>query len=619
MATFLVTACGLPLNQLTPKERKADMEWAFTVLHHNYAPTELKKTNFGVELSQLESDCLTMAESDMDNQAFLALFQRCIHSLKDAHIGGRQMNNGLLPEYARVAHLGFTTMRTKSMVDGQKMDALRIVSPLKGSDNPGSPLIPGDIIIQVNGRSVADYLRDEVVPYLDAGQEETNLTAASFRFGLRTSVDMSLPEDEDIELVVARESMVFSIVLPWIREDLLDFQLKQNPPEENPESPQQLPVPHPLASGKPDFLSTDDPHLSGIVNAKLGSPTPPIKNPLAYNFLGYQEIKQLLDLVQNPLLFAANRLQLIGLTGYRLAKFNPVMQSLFNGELDQGGRVQETLQKRDLPHASKVNELMADPLFVAKAVTTQEGATYAYVQISNFPAEDKYLSEWFRMINAIEDKGIKALIIDLVDNGGGSLVHGLRMLNMLRKKPLEFPSLQVRLNNNWLNTFKSQAAFADNDYKKAIAAKVLRQMEDDQQTGKTLSRPFSVTVMDPFFLQNPSIGLADDVKIAVLVNELCVSMCDIFASVVQENELGTLVGQRTMGGGGNVVQHGLSPISKMGLALTESLMITSGGQYIEDQGVTPDISIDMVEDRAQGFSQALRIAFDQVMGDQNRP
>ncbi len=604
-------ACGLPTNQMTAKERKADMQWAFTIFNHNYAPAELKKSNYGVEISQVEADCVTMAEQEMDNQAFLALFQKCIHTFKDAHVGAQQMNNGVLPEYAQVAHLGFITMRTKTMVDGQKMNALRIVSPLKGSE-AGAPLVPGDLIIQADGKNIGDYLKTELVPFLDVGQDETSLTQAAFRFGVRTSIDMALPEAEDIELVVARGPMVFTLVLPWIKEDLLAFQLKQNPPAENP-TPEDLVEPNTQVIASAPINSVEDVLNDFETGIRPKSIAGMEKNPLGHTFLGYQEIRNLLSLFKAPVEFATERLKFIGLTGYQLAKFNPVMKALFDGELDQDDQVDAALRSRELPMSSVVVDLMSEPLFTAKAVTTDEGQVYAYVQLKNFPAEDKILTEWYRMITAIEDKGIKSLIIDLVDNGGGSLVHGMRMLNMIRKQPVDFPSMQVRLNNTWMNSFKSQAAFAESSYQKAIAARVVKQLEEDKAAGKKLSRPFSVTVMDPFFLQNPMIGLSDDVKIAVMVNEMCVSMCDIFTSVFQENEMGLVVGQRTMGGGGNVTQHGLSPVSKIGMALTESLMISSGGQYIEDAGVTPDEIVDMVGDREKGFPTAFKKAYDYIM------
>lgn len=604
-----LSACGLPVNQLSSKERKADMQWAFTVFEHNYAPAELKKNNYGVEMSKVEADCVTMAEEDMDNQAFLVLFQKCVHMFKDAHVSAQQMNNGILPEYAQVAHLGFVTMRTKAMVDGVKVNALRIVAPLKGSDTPGAPLVPGDLIISVDGMKVGNYLMEEIVPFINVGQDETSLTRAAFRFGVRTSMDMALPEGDEIDLVVARGPMVFSITLPWIKEDLLAFQLKQNPPEEQQQGEQQ-PVQPPAAQ---TTMETVEDLMAGVESGLKSQPILGMnKNPLGHTFLGYNEIKNLLDMFEAPVEFVANRLKFIALTGYQLAKFNPVMKSLFNGELDKDNALDTAVRTRLLPLSQVVEDLMSEPQITAKAVTTDDGKTYAYLQLKNFPADDKILTEWYRAITAIEDKGIKSVIIDMIDNGGGSLVHGMRMANMLRKKSLKYPSMQVRLNNNWMNSFKSQAAFAASDYQKAIAGKVVRQLEEDMANGKKISRPFSVTVMDPFFLQNPTIGLSDDVKIAVLVNELCVSMCDIFASVFQENEMGMVVGQRTMGGGGNVVQHGLSPVSKMGLALTESLMITSSGKYIEDAGVTPDIKVDMVGDREKGFPFAFKKAFEYI-------
>ncbi len=604
----LSVGCGLPVNQLTAKERKADMQWAFSVFEHNYAPVQLKKSNYGVELSEVQTSCMTLAEEEMDNQAFLALFQKCI---KDAHVGAQQMNTGVLPEYAKVAHLGFLTMRTKAMVDGQKSDALRLVAPFKGSDGSGAPLVPGDLIIRVNDQSVGDYLREEVVPYIDAGQDETNLTQAAFRFGLRSSIDMALPLEDELKLVVARGPMIFTIVLPWIKEDYLAFQLKQNPPEKNQE-PLEVPG---LTKAELEMETVEDllssPQLGERPDGVFGL----AEHPLAHVFLGYEDIKGILSQFDTPVEFVTNRLKAIALNGFQLMKFNPLMQALFSGEFSARGELEKAMALRTLPHSEKVDDLMADPIFKAKAVLTQSGDTYAYLQIKNFPADDKILMEWFRAMTAIEDKGIKKVIIDMIDNGGGSLVHGMRMLNMLRQKSLQYPQIQVRLNNNWVNSFKSQAAFSESDYQKAIASRVVEQMTEDQEAGKILSRPISVTVMDPFFLQNPNVGLPDDVKVTLLVNEMCVSMCDIFASVFQNNQMGIVIGQRTMGGGGNVAQHGLSPISKLGLALTESLILDKG-KHIEDEGVTPDILVDMVGDREKGFSNAFMKALE-AMSDSN--
>jgi C-terminal processing protease CtpA/Prc len=579
-----LVACGFPGNELTAEERKADMSWAFTVLEHNYAPAELKKSNFGVEMSQVKADCMTMSEEDISNEEFLALFQKCIHTFKDAHLGAQQMNNGLLPENANVAHLGFVTMRTKADMGGTMVEALKVVAQLKGSDVAWAPVVPGDIILKADGLPVDQVMKADIVPYINVGQDETNLSMAAFRFGVRTSIDMALPEAEDITLTVKRGESVFDIKIPWIKEDMLAFQLKQQPPEE--EGGEGVPS-DVVPSAKKVFAS----------------------NPLAQTFFGYNSLKEVFGALQSPLDYAVNRIEAIATMGFRMARFNPLMNALFSGDLDKEGEFKLKLMSRILPMAGSVDDLMDEPLIPAKIVTTDDGKTYAYIQISSFPAEDAFLLEWHRAITAIEDKGVKSVIIDMLDNGGGSLLHGMRMANMMRKVPLNVPSMQVKLNNNWMNSFKTQAAFGADDYTKTIASRVVKKLEADKAAGKSISRPLEATVLDPFFLQSSEYGMASDVKVALLVNEFCISMCDIFASVFQDNNMGVIIGQKTMGGGGNVTQHGISPVSKIGMAVTESLMLSPNGKYIEDNGVEADIEVDMVLDREQGFPKAFNQAY----------
>lgn len=588
---FIFSAgCSLPINQMTEKERKADLNWAFAIFEQNYAPIALKKKNFAVDFEDVKESCLKSAEDDMSNQEFLTLFQQCVHRFKDAHIMALQVNSGFLPEYAQVAHLGFLTLRTKIELEGESINALKIVSRLKGADNGGAPLVEDDLIFSVNGMSVEEYLEKAIIPFIDVGQEETNLTTAAFHFPMRTSTDMKLPEDSSIELEVLRGEVRFEIELPWIREDLLSFLQKQK--KEIPEK-------------------ADDANESGFPEEKL---TPvnviSVSNPLVHRFLGYESLSALLKSFEFPVEMVTKRLRHLIQTGFQVQHINPLMNSLFRGNLDLGAKFDQSLKKRTIPGAETVDDLMFKPLFKAKLVKTKSEREFAYLQVSNFPANDKILTEWNRAITAIEDKGIKNVVIDLVDNTGGSLVHGMRMLNLLRKKGLDYPSLQFRLNNNWMNTFKSQAVFGEDDYQKSIADQVVGHFEEDLAKGKRLSRPISVKVMDPFFLQNPGYGLSSDVKIVVLINEMCVSMCEIFTATFQDNEMGYVIGQRSMGGGGNVVQHGLSPVGKMGIALTESLVITARGEFIEDRGVIPDIKVDMVADRKKGFSQAFQKAYD---------
>jgi C-terminal processing protease CtpA/Prc len=68
------------------------------------------------------------------------------------------------------------------------------------------------------------------------------------------------------------------------------------------------------------------------------------------------------------------------------------------------------------------------------------------------------------------------------------------------------------------------------------------------------------------------------------------------ASAVKDNQLGVLMGSQSMGAGGNVVPHMMTPISRMIMTQTESLAVDLKGNYLENNGVLPDVSVDTIED-----------------------
>ncbi len=80
-------------------------------------------------------------------------------------------------------------------------------------------------------------------------------------------------------------------------------------------------------------------------------------------------------------------------------------------------------------------------------------------------------------------------------------------------------------------------------------------------------------------------------------------MCDIFASVFKDNKLGAIVGSQTMGAGGNVVMHGVAPVSKAIVMQTESLVVDANGKYLENRGVVPDVAMDTLLDRSADYSE----------------
>jgi C-terminal processing protease CtpA/Prc len=59
--------------------------------------------------------------------------------------------------------------------------------------------------------------------------------------------------------------------------------------------------------------------------------------------------------------------------------------------------------------------------------------------------------------------------------------------------------------------------------------------------------------------------------------------------------MATVVGSRTMGAGGNVVNHQQAPNSHVDIRQTESLLLRKDGTYLENNGVEADVKVAVNE------------------------
>jgi carboxyl-terminal processing protease len=92
-------------------------------------------------------------------------------------------------------------------------------------------------------------------------------------------------------------------------------------------------------------------------------------------------------------------------------------------------------------------------------------------------------------------------------------------------------------------------------------------------------------------------GLALDIPVVVLVNEYTASASEIVAGAIQDYERGQLIGVTTFGKG--VVQN-YFPLQDGGTArVTISKWLTPNGNTIHEQGLTPDVVVELTEADAQ--------------------
>lgn len=172
-----------------------------------------------------------------------------------------------------------------------------------------------------------------------------------------------------------------------------------------------------------------------------------------------------------------------------------------------------------------------------------------YIKLSKFAqGTEKEFS------NALKNTvSCSSLILDLRDNGGGSVDVLLSIAEEILPKGLLFYSIDAKNNRT--------------DYK----------------------------IKDNNYLSIP---------LVVLVNENSASASEILASAISESGRGILIGQTTYGKG--LVQAIIDFKDETALKLTVAKYYTLKGNYINDVGITPDILVENNENEDLQLNEALK-------------
>lgn len=108
-------------------------------------------------------------------------------------------------------------------------------------------------------------------------------------------------------------------------------------------------------------------------------------------------------------------------------------------------------------------------------------------------------------------------------------------------------------------------------------------------------------------------GLATDIPLVVLVNGGTASASEIVAGAIQDAGRGVLIGEQTLGKGSVQLSHYLSDGSE--LRVTFARWFTPQGRAIHEEGLTPDIQVDMTEEDIEaGRDPQLQRAIEYLQG-----
>ncbi len=157
-----------------------------------------------------------------------------------------------------------------------------------------------------------------------------------------------------------------------------------------------------------------------------------------------------------------------------------------------------------------------------------------------------------RLLDELEDEGVSGIIVDLRNNGGGSLQEANELTGLF----IEYgPTVQIR--------HSSRRVWRD---------------------GKRLKSPY---------YEGPMV---------VLVNRLSASASEIFAGAMQDYQRALIVGDRSYGKG--TVQT-LIPLTEGQLKVTESKFYRISGESTQHRGVVPDVPFPSIYDTDEIGESAL--------------
>lgn len=249
----------------------------------------------------------------------------------------------------------------------------------------------------------------------------------------------------------------------------------------------------------------------------------------------------------------------------------------------------------------------------------------SYVPDASVGTASVYANKFGEIIAKMEQDA-DILVIDQLNNPGGSVFYLYTLASMLTDSPLTTPRHRFTIDSR--DVWEAKEYLKQVDMLIALAAQMpgpigelegypmdmqfLQHMKsyyqfvvDQWNEGKTFTDPYFLYGVD-YITPNPKYRFTK--KIVLLTNELDFSGGDFFPAIMQDNQRATIVGTTTAGAGGYVLSN--TDRNRAGIiqyTYTGSIAIRANGQPLENLGVAPDIEYKMTPiDLATGFSEYKR-------------
>jgi C-terminal processing protease CtpA/Prc len=491
---------------------------------------------------------------------FNVLLKEFVTLFKDGHVN-LMTNWNNLPGSLQVAYLG--VVGEHLFQDDKDVFYVRDLLPAVKVKPEGFPLKVGDKIVKLDGAPVEEFAKKHCPQ--DVGNELANKTIRFKNLKLFVSSLCLIPKGESVSVSFLRGTKEMTETVFWTKKDYHEFLDEQRKAEK------ELP--------KEEEKESDADQLSvgGQLNQWLRSRYHWDHQEFFSNLLAHKG-ESLADVARDQFMVQVPTadLYLAHLESLSVGK-----EAVPSDDEEEDG---DDDDKKDEEENSALSSLDVENKFFEAKVFFSGDKKVGYVKIPSFSGSKDHTNAFKELLENFKKLNVDAKVLDLVDNGGGSLTYGTDLANLLKTEDSKEVGIQIRLNANWVDGIHSSSLFNKSDYLRSHFSRVYSKLSGERESEK-LSSTFPIRELFPL-LDKPS--AKEKQSVVVMINEMCASMCDIFSADLKDNGVAKIIGTQSMGAGGNVTPHAASPILGNILTTTESLIVRSTGELLENKGVVPD-------------------------------
>jgi len=562
-AVFVCTVASC-FAQLTPEQKTTDFLAIAGLYDKEYAPYNWKVQAFGYDMLKL-SPWLVQVNASTDDLSFYDICVRYVASLNDFH------DEFVLPSYYE-AFLPFTVdiYDGKVLVDAIDTNAL---------DPKTYPFAVGDELVSVDGTSAATWIAN-LGPYAVNGRgnpvSRNRLAAATIldRYQGWYTYANKVKYGDVATVVINTQKGTSTFKISW---ETIGIPLTA-----------EGPVPDP---------STTSIHVTAALRSAVRTPIRQSSRAAADTWaLANRAMSRRVAQPATGREASARKLRDLGY-------LHP--DHLVAGSIDPFGAMDPLFNP---PPGFKLRLGAASTDNFVSGTFPVGDATVGFIRIPTFePNDENAALQQFQGEIAYFQRNTSGLVIDVMGNGGGDICYTNNMLQFLFPAPFQSMGFSLRATEQWFLYFEGQlldAVFggAPNSVIQQYAT-LLSEVQQalSQNRGMTPPVPLcSYTLTYPPATDQKGNNLAYSKPILLLTNNFTGSAAETFSATLQDGNRATVYGERTSGGGGNVVEFGANagPYGEGTVRVTQSLEvrrhnITTPGlpsaPYIENIGVYPDI------------------------------